>query len=338
MGQRCGCVGRECNCGIVGTETVFIESGSGGAGNPYALGRSSQAFFQSGGQGAQVGVTGAGTAADPYSISANITSSGRRLESAVFTSSGSWTRPTGVQLFQVTLIGGGGGGAAAGAVAFGPTTYFSFAGMGGDGGAVQRMYVYLPAGYTYATVTVGAGGAGGTITGGPPSTGGWGVGWPTSGGVTSVQFKGDAVATREYIAVGGRSGLTFWDSGSDYREPEVWSNSGQGMWPGQKVTVNGQSPGAVSGIAAGAGGPGNWSGGMSGGTHSLYDGRSNGLILAGGNGGTGGSTSATTGQGGGDGWKYGGGGGGGGSTSNGYNYNGGHGGAGASGLVVITEL
>lgn len=339
MGQRCGCVSKDCNCGIVGTDTVFIQSGVGTEVNPYILSRSSHAFLQGGNDGGQFTITGSGTATSPYDLSINLpSSSGRRPTSTVFTSNGTWTKPTGIQLFQVTLIGGGGGGGAGMTVAFAGPVYFNYAGMGGDGGAVNRFYVHLSSAYTSAEVVVGAGGAGGTVDPSTPSQGTFGVGWPSSGGVTYVRFMGAGQPTREYAAVGGRGGLTGLDSGAQYREPIGWANTGAGMWTGQKAHEAGQGSGPVLGISAGAGGPGNWQGGFPGGAHSLYDGKTNGTIWAGGDGGAGGSASPTTGLPGGAGYKYGAGGGGGGSTSDAFYYNGGAGGNGAPGLVVITEL
>ena len=69
----------------------------------------------------------------------------------VFTSSGTWTAPAGVNAAQVILVGGGGGGGQSSGNA---------AGGGGGGGAVVTRNLAVTPGTTY-NVTVGAGGQGG---------------------------------------------------------------------------------------------------------------------------------------------------------------------------------
>lgn len=75
----------------------------------------------------------------------------------VFTSSGTWTRPTGCRRIKATIVGGGGGG--------GNTTTASGA-AGGGGGAGATCIKYLDVTSTSSlTVTVGAGGASSTAGG-----------------------------------------------------------------------------------------------------------------------------------------------------------------------------
>ena len=86
----------------------------------------------------------------------------------VFTSSGTWTKPTGCKKVKVTVVGGGGGG---GACRGNPGTGRSCAGAGG-GAAIKFIDVTS---ISSETVTVGAGGIGGTqFGGGGTTTGGTG--------------------------------------------------------------------------------------------------------------------------------------------------------------------
>lgn len=76
----------------------------------------------------------------------------------VFTSSGNWTRPAGVDVVEVFAVGGGGGGGGSSATSSG-------AGGGGGGGIIQKQVdvTATPIGNTIA-VSVGAGGNGGANT------------------------------------------------------------------------------------------------------------------------------------------------------------------------------
>lgn len=97
--------------------------------------------------------------ADGYIVARPVTQSYTGLRQAAFTSSGTWTCPAGVT--SVILIGcGGGGGGASGEAQ-------STRGGGGGGGAIQQTsYAQVTSGNIY-TVTVGAGGTGGTSNSNP---------------------------------------------------------------------------------------------------------------------------------------------------------------------------
>lgn len=112
--------------------------------------------------------------------------------SQVFTSSGSFTAPTGVSMVFLTMCGGGGGG--------GGKNNSQNAGSGGGGGEsiIRRAYPVV-AGNSY-TVTIGSGGGGGT--GGNPS----GT-QPTAGGDT-IFNDGETDGTAELVASGGGEGET----------------------------------------------------------------------------------------------------------------------------------
>lgn len=100
-----------------------------------------------------------------------------------FTSSGTWTCPTGTSLVEAVLVGGGGGG---GTVHSSITGYHGAAG-GGGGGEVKKVSIPVTAGTTY-TVTVGAGGSGSTTGQTSPVSGG--NGGDTSFGLTRTLANG----------------------------------------------------------------------------------------------------------------------------------------------------
>lgn len=78
---------------------------------------------------------------------------------SVYTSSTTFTIPTGRTVLKITVVGGGGGGG-------GNATY---GGSGGGGGGTSVGYYLVTPGNTLA-VTVGSGGTGGSVTGGTGGT------------------------------------------------------------------------------------------------------------------------------------------------------------------------
>lgn len=87
--------------------------------------------------------------------------SGLKKYSQIFTSSTTWTAPTGATLVDVIACGGGGGGGG-GAQTSTNANYYSLGG-GGGGGQVVRGSTAVTPGTTY-TVTVGAGGSGAVMS------------------------------------------------------------------------------------------------------------------------------------------------------------------------------
>ena len=73
----------------------------------------------------------------------------------VFTSSGTWTKPSGISLIKVTVVGGGGGGGGYD-VTWGD---YTTAGAGAGGTAIKMIDV---SSITSETVTIGSGGSAGT--------------------------------------------------------------------------------------------------------------------------------------------------------------------------------
>jgi hypothetical protein len=268
----------------------------------------------------------------------------------VFTTSGTWTKPTGAKAVNIQLFGAGGGGGG-GSKNTSATTYRSGGGGAGGGGFLN---VNVPASLLSASpinITIGAGGAGGAgaTTNAAGSNG-------TKGGDTI--FGTGIAGTITYIAIGGIQG-----GGG------AFSGSGATSGTAGGGTLNSHSGGAGSSASGAGGAPtSNVSSHMMGGAggaggagidntnalgNSNTGGRSNILNLNGGaiatngndnanavnglfavgSGGGGGSASLTTGANGGNGGFPASGGGGGGAAQSG---NAGNGGNGAAGMAIIT--
>ena len=184
---------------------------------------------------------------------------GSTAKSDVYTSSGTWSKPSGVTFVQVQIWGGGGGGGAGGVGT-------SVAGGGGGGGGGCNTYIFpasvLP---SSVTVTIGAGGAGAAAQ----STGGGAVG--SNGGnttfgtyLTAVGGSGGTIATYQAGGAGGGNGFN--------------TGNGYGTAGGAQAGSSGNGNSAEYG--GGSGGAGNTSG--------AFFGSSGGSSMFGGCGGAGG--------------------------------------------------
>lgn len=99
-------------------------------------------------------------------IAQSIQTTAGKIVYAVFTESGTWTRPYGVNVINAFVVGGGGGGGPAVASQRNGTTQGpAAAGGGGAGGEVKNYENIYVGAYSSLTVTVGAGGSGGSVSG-----------------------------------------------------------------------------------------------------------------------------------------------------------------------------
>ena len=153
----------------------------------------------------------------------------------LFTSSVSWTVPTGAKAIHAVVIGGGGGGGGGCAVT---ANTASQGGAGGSGGALSQATYNLIGGYTTtATITVGAGGVGG-----PGASSGGGAGENGLSGYTSY--------------------INFASSGS---LGAITASGGAGGAGGEQVSTNNSNTSATLGMINGSSG-----GGRAGGAGGIY--------------------------------------------------------------------
>lgn len=88
-------------------------------------------------------------------------SNGKTRKTQAFTTTGTWTKPLGVESIEILLVGGGGG-AGAGTDAGSSTTLYISTGAGGGGQVIKRdLDVSSISAGTNVSVVIGAGGAGG---------------------------------------------------------------------------------------------------------------------------------------------------------------------------------
>ena len=148
-----------------------------------------------------------GSSASPAALSAAAVQAMLALKTVqVFTSSGTWTRPTGCRYVRVRLTGGGGGGGGATAAA----SQCCAASGGSSGGYGEGFFDVTST--SSVTITIGAGGAGGAAangTGGNGGTTSFGALLSANGGTGgSGMASGTAVAyvTASAAAAGGTGG------------------------------------------------------------------------------------------------------------------------------------
>lgn len=184
-----------------------------------------------------------------YGSGSNITGIRKLVSKQVFTSSGTWTKPSGVTFIKVIVTGGGGGG--------GGTNTDDTAGGGGAGGTAIEMIDVSSV--SSVTVTVGQGCAGKAVNQNSPSTGGTssfgsycsatggttGVGeWSIAGGGGSGSggdinmIGGDGQGghidlTNNYVT-GGTGGASYWGGGGRgaSRNAPSYHRSGRGYGSG----------------------------------------------------------------------------------------------------------
>lgn len=142
-----------------------------------------------------------------------------------FTSSGTWTKPSGYNANSRVLIqcwGGGGGGYSSGTPV----------GTGGGGGGYNERWVTLSTLGSTVTVTVGAGGAAGS----PGSAGG-----TTSFGTTVYAYGGGAGSTGNYTSVPGGGGGGQLSAGNTYFTDNGLTTTAAQGYPGEPGGQNGSN-------------------------------------------------------------------------------------------------
>jgi hypothetical protein len=244
----------------------------------------------------------------------------QRAEIAVFTASGSWTKPPWAKLVVIEAIGGGGGG---GAGACGDDTLDRYGGGGGAAGGISRLT--LLASEIGSTLTLNVGGSGAGAVGVFSSVGAHGADGG-KGGDTQV-LDGSTMLVVAEGGAGGRGGGSsanssargglghqqFGNEGGIGRAGD--GDPGEHGPCGEGAGGGGAGGGITSSEARGSGGGGGYGFGI-GGTSRRAPGGAGGAAGIGGNAGWAKS------------WQRGAGGGGGGGGGGGAAANGGEGGAG----------
>ena len=168
-------------------------------------------------------LTAASTASTGLTWSSVSIPSAVALQEQQFTSSGTWTAPTGVTKVWLLVVGGGGGGGYGGA--------YTYIGIGGSGGAQLQQQLTVTPGTGY-TVTIGGGGAGGSGAG--------------SGG-----SQGTTTTIGSISALGGTGGTIISGiNGSTYGQSSYGSGGAGGS---AAANTGGGGSGGTPGSAGGSG-------------------------------------------------------------------------------------
>jgi hypothetical protein len=161
------------------------------------------------------------------------------MQSQLFTSSSSWTAPTGVTKVRLTVIGGGGGAGTDGSCG---------GAEGGGGGFGYGIYTVSP-GTTY-TVTIGSGGAGANSGPGNGTAGGT----SSFGALLSATGGGGGIANTSSGASGSAASGNFRNTNvADMSFPSPWGGasyvSGNTSQPGIAWSISSKlAPGSRGGV------------------------------------------------------------------------------------------
>jgi hypothetical protein len=157
-------------------------------------------------------------------VSSLVVASGAKTQKTQeFTSTGTWTAPTGVVAVECFLVGGGGGG--------GGTYGAGAQGGGGGGGEVMQKMITVVPGTTY-TITIGGGGAGATATSGSNAAGANGVSSTFGALLTAVGGGGGASTSTGGGINEGSPGSTTASSGGGASAATNYTNSAGGSGGG----------------------------------------------------------------------------------------------------------
>jgi len=188
---------------------------------------------------------------DPVGDMTGVWSLYNSINQQVFTSSGTYTKPTGVRTILVEVCGGGGGGGASGSAS-------NRGGFGGGGGGYSRILIDADS-ITSESITIGAGGVGGVAPSGTGLAGGTssfgslvsatgGTGGPP-GNIASTPGEGGTGLSGDINVSGG--GGTSGGQNSD-----VGGGGGNSYFGGGAAGNSGNSAGrdALTGAFGGGGG------------------------------------------------------------------------------------
>ena len=169
----------------------------------------------------------------------------------VFTSSGTFTVPTGVTSLSCVVVGGGGG-------STGCSGASQYSGAGGGGGGLAYGTFPVSTG-AIVTVQVGVGGTAGTNVNNGTNVAG-------TGGESRITYNGTTIMLRGYGGVGGTYGINTNAAGGGFfiSSQATLSGGGNGGYGSRGANNNGGGGGGGAGGYGGTGGNGGYGNGGAG--------------------------------------------------------------------------